>query len=166
MGQSESQPGTSAEGQQTLGLNVLRSQIDTIDRELVDRMNQRAELAQQIGHLKQSSGQQTYDPSREETVLERVTGSNKGPLSNDSLKAVYRELISGSRAIEQHLRVAHLGPAWTYSHLAALNLYQWPVSPLHLRRYMPAIPITVWCRLKIQPMEGLPTRSTIFLVCQ
>ena len=123
MGQSESQPGTSAEGQQTLGLNVLRSQIDTIDRELVDRMNQRAELAQQIGHLKQSSGQQTYDPSREETVLERVTGSNKGPLSNDSLKAVYRELISGSRAIEQHLRVAHLGPAWTYSHLAALHRF-------------------------------------------
>jgi chorismate mutase/prephenate dehydratase len=95
------------------GLAGLRVQIDKIDRELVDRMNQRARLAGQIGHIKQSNGQQTYDPSREETVLERVASSNGGPLSNESLKAVFRELISGSRAIEQHLRVAHLGPAWT-----------------------------------------------------
>ena len=56
-------------------------------------------------------------------VLERVASSNAGPLSNESLKAIYRELISGSRAIEQHIRVAHLGPAWTYSHLAALHRF-------------------------------------------
>jgi chorismate mutase/prephenate dehydratase len=56
-------------------------------------------------------------------VLERVVSCNSGPLSNDSLKAIWRELISGSRAIEQHLRVAHLGPAWTYSHLAALHRF-------------------------------------------
>ena len=122
-GSSRESPEASKEGKRSPGLGTLRSQIDKIDKELVERMNQRAELARQIGHLKQSSGQVTYDPSREETVLERVTGSNKGPLSNDSLKAVYRELISGSRAIEQHLRVAHLGPAWTYSHLAALHRF-------------------------------------------
>ena len=122
-GSSRESPEASKEGKRSPGLGTLRSQIDKIDKELVERMNQRAELARQIGHLKQSIGQVTYDPSREETVLERVTGSNKGPLSNDSLKAVYRELISGSRAIEQHLRVAHLGPAWTYSHLAALHRF-------------------------------------------
>ena len=105
------------------GLGVLRTQIDTIDRELVERMNQRATLAGKIGHIKQSSGQQTFDPSREETVLERVAANNAGPLSSESLKAVFRELISGSRAIEQRLRVAHLGPAWTYSHLAALHRF-------------------------------------------
>jgi len=123
MAQSGSQRGTPEDGRKSPGLAALRGQIDKVDREIVDRMNQRAELARQIGHLKQSSGQQTYDPSREEMVLERVTGSNKGPLSNESLKAVYRELISGSRAIEQHIRVAHLGPAWTYSHLAALHRF-------------------------------------------
>jgi chorismate mutase / prephenate dehydratase len=123
MAKSGSHSESPEDGRKSPGLASLRGQIDTLDREIVDRMNQRAEVARQIGNLKKSSGQQTYDPSREETVLERVTASNKGPLSSDSLKAVYRELISGSRAIEQHLRVAHLGPAWTYSHLAALHRF-------------------------------------------
>jgi chorismate mutase/prephenate dehydratase len=105
------------------GLAALRTQIDRIDRELVERMNERAELARQIGHIKRSNGEAAYDPSREEMVLERVASANEGPLSDASLKAVYRELISGSRAIEQHIRVAHLGPAWTYSHLAALHRF-------------------------------------------
>jgi len=105
------------------GLAPLRAEIDRIDRLLVSLMNERATVAGRIGHLKRATGQQTYDPSREEIVLERVAGSNPGPLSAESLKAVYRELISGSRAIEQHLRVAHLGPAWTYSHLAALHRF-------------------------------------------
>ena len=119
------QPGSQRknDSQRKPALVSLRSQIDRIDRDLVGLMNERAELARQIGHVKQSSGQQTYDPAREETVLERVTNANAGPLSDDSLKAIFRELISGSRAIEQHLRVAHLGPAWTYSHLAALQRF-------------------------------------------
>ena len=120
MAQSGSQKKTPVEAPRLAGLAALRSQIDRIDKELVGLVNERAELARQIGHLKQSSGQVTYDPSREEMVLERVVSSSAGPLSSESLKAIWRELISGSRAIEQHLRVAHLGPAWTYSHLAAL----------------------------------------------
>jgi len=104
-------------------LAPLRSEIDRIDRALVSLMNERATVAGRIGHIKRATGQQTYDPSREEIVLERVAAGNAGPLSGESLKAVFRELISGSRAIEQHLRVAHLGPAWTYSHLAALHRF-------------------------------------------
>jgi chorismate mutase / prephenate dehydratase len=104
-------------------LPSLRGEIDRIDRELVALMNHRAEAARQIGQLKQSTNQQTYDPSREEMVLERVAKANDGPLADESLKAVFRELISGSRAIEQHLRVAYLGPAWTYSHLAAIHRF-------------------------------------------
>jgi chorismate mutase/prephenate dehydratase len=121
---SESKSSKSAAGSgKDAGLAGLRAQIDALDRDLVGLMNRRAEVAREIGHLKSSAGQATYDPAREEMVLERVTSSNAGPLSNDSLKAIYRELISGSRAIEQHLRVAHLGPAWTYSHLAALHRF-------------------------------------------
>ena len=122
MAKSPRVPPSTDSGKPT-GLAALRAQIDRIDRELVGLMNARAEVARQIGHIKKSSGQETYDPSREEMVLERVTATNEGPLSADSLKAVYRELISGSRAIEQPLRVAHLGPAWTYSHLAALHRF-------------------------------------------
>ncbi len=105
------------------GLAGLRGEIDRIDKALVALMNERASVARRIGHLKRSTGQLTFDPSREEMVLERVAAANPGPLSGESLKAVFRELISGSRAIEQHLRVAHLGPAWTYSHLAALHRF-------------------------------------------
>ena len=123
MAQSGSQRKTASESPRPAGLAALRSQIDRIDRELVGLVNERAELARQIGHLKQTNGQVTYDPSREEMVLERVVASSTGPLSSESLKAIWRELISGSRAIEQHLRVAHLGPAWTYSHLAALHRF-------------------------------------------
>ncbi|MFM7244544.1 MAG: chorismate mutase [Planctomycetaceae bacterium] len=116
-------PTDDAPGGRRATLPQLRGQIDGIDRELVELMNRRAEVAREIGHLKQATGQQTYDPSREETVLDRVAKANAGPLSDESVKAVFRELISGSRAIEQHLRVAHLGPAWTYSHLAALHRF-------------------------------------------
>jgi chorismate mutase/prephenate dehydratase len=112
-----------SDGSRPGGLAPLRGQIDKLDREIVALMNRRAEVARRIGHLKASAGQQTYDPAREEMVLERVASSNAGPLSDESVKAIWRELISGSRAIEQHLRVAHLGPAWTYSHLAALHRF-------------------------------------------
>jgi len=118
-----SQRKTPADGDRATGLAALRAEIDRIDRGLVAMMNERAEIARQIGHLKQSSGQVAYDPSREEIVLERVASAGAGPLSRESIKAIWRELISGSRAIEQHLRVAHLGPAWTYSHLAALHRF-------------------------------------------
>ena len=92
-------------------LGGLRQEIDRLDRELVAVMNRLAECAREIGHIKQSHNQQTYDPSREEMVLGRVAEANAGPLSDESVKAVFREIISGSRAIEQHLRVAYLGPA-------------------------------------------------------
>jgi len=123
MAKSSSQPSPHGASGKPPGLAAIRGQIDALDRDLVGLMNARAELARQIGHIKRSNGQEAYDPSREETVLERVAASNPGPLSNESLKAIYRELISGSRAIEQHIRVAHLGPAWTYSHLAALHRF-------------------------------------------
>ena len=123
MAQSGSSRAASQDGSRPTGLTALRTQIDKIDHELVELMNRRAEVARQIGHLKSSAGQVAYDPAREEMVLERVATANPGPLSSESLKAVYRELISGSRAIEQHIRVAHLGPAWTYSHLAALHRF-------------------------------------------
>jgi chorismate mutase / prephenate dehydratase len=123
MAHSGSPRDSGLDGGKKPGLTHLRAQIDKLDRQLVGLMNERAEIARQIGHIKQATGQQTYDPSREETVLERVASANDGPLSDESVKAVFRELISGSRAIEQHLRVAHLGPAWTYSHLAALHRF-------------------------------------------
>src|SRR5215471_11821683 len=106
-----------------LSIDSLRAKIDRIDRELVAQMNQRAKLAHQIGKLKQANGQRAYDPVRECEVLARATEHNRGPLASGCIQAVFRELISGSRALEKTLRVAHLGPAYTYSHLAAIQRF-------------------------------------------
>jgi chorismate mutase/prephenate dehydratase len=101
----------------------LRNKIDRIDRQLVLFMNQRAKLANRIGQIKESVGQEAYDPAREEEVLSRAVTFNKGPLSDCCLRAVFRELISGSRALEKRLRVAYLGPAYSYTHLAAIHRF-------------------------------------------
>ncbi len=104
-------------------LNKLRGQIDKLDRELVKFMNERAKLAHAIGKIKGSTGQTVYDPAREEEVLNRVRELSKGPLPEQAVRAVFRELISGSRSLEKDLRVAFLGPFYSYSHLATIHRF-------------------------------------------
>jgi chorismate mutase/prephenate dehydratase len=101
----------------------LRRQLDRVDREILAAMNRRARLAQQIGRLKQTGRQGVYDPRREAEVLRRVAEGNAGPLSDDAVRAIYRELISGSRAVQTPMRVAYLGPEFTFSHLAAIERF-------------------------------------------
>ncbi len=101
----------------------LRVKIDHVDRQLVTLINQRAKLAHRIGLIKETSGHEAYDPAREEEVLNRVATLNKGPLPDCNLRAVFRELISGSRALEKKLRVAYLGPVYSYTHLAAIHRF-------------------------------------------
>ncbi len=100
-------------------LAALRGRIDAIDAELVRLVNDRARIAAQIGALKHRSGDATYAPDREREVLDRVLAANTGPLSSGTILSVYRELMSGSFALERPPRVAYLGPAGSYSHLAA-----------------------------------------------
>ncbi|MCH8923181.1 MAG: chorismate mutase, partial [Planctomycetes bacterium] len=78
---------------------VLRAQIDKIDRELVGLANQRAKLALEVGKLKGSAGEDAYDPGRESEVLTQAVGNSKGPLPDRCVRAVFRELISGSRSL-------------------------------------------------------------------
>jgi chorismate mutase / prephenate dehydratase len=101
----------------------LRTKIDRIDQQLVKLMNDRAALALEIGHVKNNTGASAYAPSREDEVLGRVLALSKGPLAERSVRSVFRELISGSRSLEKALRVAYLGPAYSYSHLAAINRF-------------------------------------------
>lgn len=104
-------------------LASLRHQIDRLDREIVRLANQRARLAMDIGKLKDSQGDPVYSPGREEEVIHRALENNKGPLSPECVRAVFRELISGSRSLEKKLKVAYLGPPYSYSHLAALHRF-------------------------------------------
>jgi chorismate mutase/prephenate dehydratase len=107
-----------------MDLEELRNKIDEIDAQLVSLMNERARCAQEIGRLKREAGQTSvYSPEREREVLERVLATNKGPLPRVAMMAIWRELMSGSRALEKSLRVAYLGPEGSFSHLAALEKF-------------------------------------------
>ena len=102
-------------------LAKLRARIDALDKRLVAALNQRAQLAHAVGKLKQ--GKQVYRPEREAQVLRRILELNPGPLGKPALARVYAEIISACRALEQPLAVSYLGPAGTFSEMAALKLF-------------------------------------------
>jgi len=101
-------------------LSELRKKIDELDERLVRLINERAEVVVEVGLLKRESGiMQIYSPDREQAVLENVRRLNQGPLHNETFVAVYRELMSGSFALEKALKIVYLGPDGSFSHLAA-----------------------------------------------
>jgi chorismate mutase/prephenate dehydratase len=97
-------------------IEQLRREIDRLDDELVRLLNQRAALAQQVGALKNSAP--AYRPEREAEVLRRVAKESAGPLSGARIAALFREVISACRALEEPLRVTYLGPEGTFSEQA------------------------------------------------
>src|SRR5665213_4557229 len=104
-------------------LEVYRQQIDELDAKIVDLLNARARVVVHIGKLKQQSNAPIYSPDRERVVLDKVRNLNQGPLSDRCLEAVYRELMSGSFALEKPLRIGYLGPAGTFSHAASVQKF-------------------------------------------
>ena len=98
-----------------------RKEIDDIDNEILRLLNKRAETVIEIAHIKRNERAKFYSPEREREILERLTSINKGPFPNDTLKVIYREILSASLSLEEPLNVACLGPLATYTHLAALR---------------------------------------------
>jgi chorismate mutase / prephenate dehydratase len=101
-------------------LDSLRAEIDRIDKDLVGLLNRRAEVAAQIGQVKERNGFEVWSPAREEEVVNKVLDHSKGPLPPETIRLIYRELMSGSRSIQRTMRVACLGPKYSYSHLASI----------------------------------------------
>ncbi len=101
----------------------LRAQIDALDRELLALLNRRAGLALQIGEIKKREGSAVFRPEREAQVIDGLKAENRGPLPNESVAPIWREIMSASRALETPLRIAYLGPAGTFSELAALGYF-------------------------------------------
>jgi chorismate mutase/prephenate dehydratase len=104
-------------------LKALRQELDRIDHQILAAISRRGELAHQIGQAKQADSVQVYDAARESTVLQQVVEKNPGPLTADAVRAVFRELISGTRALQTPIRVAYLGPEFTFSHLATIERF-------------------------------------------
>ncbi|HHM05109.1 MAG TPA: prephenate dehydratase [Gammaproteobacteria bacterium] len=106
-------------------LAVLRERIDELDLQIQNLICERARCAQGIARFKQSEqgdGQDSfYRPEREAQVLRRLRERNPGPLSDDEMVRLFREIMSACLALEQPLRVAYLGPEGTFTQAAALK---------------------------------------------
>jgi len=73
-----------------------RKAIDKLDAQIVKLLNERTKHVLEIGDIKLKAGEEIYVPHRERAVLERVCGQNSGPITNDSLRAIYREIMSSA----------------------------------------------------------------------
>jgi chorismate mutase / prephenate dehydratase len=102
-------------------LRSYREQIDRIDDELLRLFNERATLAQQIGHEKGAAA--ILRPEREAQVLERMAKGNSGPLSRDGVTQLFTEIMSQCRALEAPISVAYLGPQGTFSEAAVIKRF-------------------------------------------
>ena len=102
-------------------ISKLRLKIDALDTELLALLDRRAAVVRQVGGLKH--GKRSYRPEREAQILRRISAQSRKAGSRDGLPAagaaaVFREIISACRALEQEIRVAYLGPPGTFSEQA------------------------------------------------
>jgi chorismate mutase/prephenate dehydratase len=104
-----------------MNLDDWRSRINDLDNQILNLLNQRAEAALKIGDLKRRHDLPYYVPEREVEIVTRLTSASPGPLPVETVRAVWREILSGCRAIESPLTVAYLGPPATFTHQAALQ---------------------------------------------
>ncbi|MFI5303395.1 MAG: prephenate dehydratase [Nitrospiria bacterium] len=104
-------------------LPKLRKKIDEIDDKLLLFLNKRAKIVLEIGKIKQKENLELHSPIREHEIFHRLEQENKGPFSNEIIRTIFREIMSGSLSLEGQLKVAYLGPKATFSHLACLQKY-------------------------------------------
>jgi len=101
----------------------LREQIDSIDAQLLDLLNRRARVAQEVGHVKAETDAPVFRPEREAQVLRKVAECNPGPLDDGDVQTIFREIMSSCRALERRVNVAYLGPAGTFSEQAVYQQF-------------------------------------------
>ncbi len=104
-------------------IQELRKKIDGIDDKLLDLLNERARIVIEIGNIKKTGKIDFHSPSREREIIERLTARNNGPLPQDTLKAVFREIMSSSLSLERPLKIAYLGPRATFTHMAGMQQF-------------------------------------------
>ncbi len=107
-------------------LEEIRSQIDRIDDQLLALLDERAALVHEVGEIKRAEGLEFYAPEREEALLQKLIARNAergGKLTETSIRAIYREIMSAALALETNLNVAYLGPSGTWTHQAAITKF-------------------------------------------
>ncbi|MGF6757185.1 prephenate dehydratase [Paraburkholderia sp. GAS334] len=101
-----------------LRLKPLRDRIDALDAQLISLLNQRAAVALEVGEVKKHFNAPVFRPEREQQVIARLQGMSDGPLADDHISAIWREIMAASRALEKTICAAYLGPVGTYSEQA------------------------------------------------
>jgi chorismate mutase/prephenate dehydratase len=107
-------------------LPEIRQKIDAIDEQLIKLLSERSDLVHEVGLVKRAEGTEIYAPEREETVLRALVEKNqklKGRLPEKSIRAIYREIMSASLALEKDLTIAYFGPEATNTHQAARSKF-------------------------------------------
>jgi len=102
-----------------MSLDPLRKKINSIDDKIVKLLNDRAKASQEIGRIKTENKKSIYSPEREKEVLERLKQLNQGPMTQEGIEAIYREIMSSSLALEKALKIAFLGTDGSFTHMAA-----------------------------------------------
>ncbi|MBU6399898.1 MAG: prephenate dehydratase [Verrucomicrobia bacterium] len=100
-----------------------RQAIDKLDAQIVKLLNERTRHVLEIGAIKLKAGEEIYAPHRELAVLQRLGKVNPGPITNDSLRQIYREVMSSALALQKSMTIAYLGPEATFTHQAALRRF-------------------------------------------
>ena len=100
-----------------------RKAIDKLDEHIVKLLNERTRHVLEIGAIKLKAGEEIYAPHRELAVFQRIFKQNSGPISNDSLRAIYREIMSSALSLEKSMTIAYLGPEATFTHQAAIRRF-------------------------------------------
>ena len=104
-------------------LKFLRQKIDSLDEQILHLLNQRAEVALEVGRVKSETRRDPYNPQREEEILKRLESQNSGPFPRKAVSSVFQEIISACRSLEVELTVVYLGPPATHTHLAAIERF-------------------------------------------
>ena len=103
--------------------NALRRKADQLGRDLVKLLHEYAQCGEKLNRLRHAQGGPLYDLESEHRAIQQALEARKGPLPEHSVRAVLRELLSGVRVLTKPLRVAYLGPTYSYSHLAAIERF-------------------------------------------
>ncbi len=109
-------------------LNKLRNNIDDLDSKLLDLINRRLLIGQEIGKIKEQEGKQILDKSREQEILQRLSKINTGPLRDKTLNFLFNNIFSESREIQRPQVITYLGPEATFTHIAAMNHFGYSVQ--------------------------------------
>ena len=100
-------------------LKELRDKLKNRDEKIVKLLNERARISLEIGKIKKSQSLNIYDPSQENRVYRYLNEINEGPLMGESLKEIFTEILSASKALQAPVSVAYLGPEASFTHAAA-----------------------------------------------